>query len=39
MPVSRKSGNTGYETLNTHEIVTGKRNPKLDANKVRMKYE
>ncbi len=27
MPVSWRSGNTAYETLNTHEIVTGGRNP------------
>ncbi len=29
MPVSRRLGNTDYETLNTHEIVTREKNPKL----------
>ena len=27
--LSRRSGNTDYGTLNTHEIVTEKRNPEL----------
>ena len=35
MSVSCRSENATYETLNTHEIVTGKRNPEVGAKKVR----